>query len=176
MEFNEIAALSGKGGLYKIVSPTRAGVILEAMDGTNKKVVASVQNKVSVLSDISIYTTDEEGAQPLKNVMTKIHEEFSGDTGLSSSSDPDELKSFLKFVLPEYDESRVYVSDIKKLVTWYNLLATQCPEVFETKKDEVKEEKGVKKKKLAGDAQSEASVAAEDTPKVKKPKEVKKPK
>ncbi len=136
MDFNEIAALSGKGGLFKIVSPTRAGVILEAMDETKKKVVASVQNKVSVLSDISIYTTDEEGAQPLKDVMVKIHAEFNGDTGLTSSSDPEELKSFLKFVLPEYDESRVYVSDIKKLVTWYNLLAANCPEVFETKEEE----------------------------------------
>ena len=166
MEFNEIAALSGKGGLFKIVSPTRAGVILEAMDGTNKKVVASVQNKVSVLSDISIYTTDEEGAQPLKDVMIKIHKEFNGDTDLTSSSSPDELKSFLKFILPEYDEARVYVSDIKKLVTWYNLLATQCPEVFE--------EKAPNDKELEGEAQSEESVAKEDAPKAKIPKKTKK--
>lgn len=130
MEFSELAALSGKGGLFKIVSPTRSGVILETMDGTKKKIIASVQNKVSVLSDISIYTTDEEGATPLKDVMIKIHAEFKGDTDLSSNSEPDELKAFLKFILPEYDESRVYVSDIKKLVTWYNLLAEKCPEVL----------------------------------------------
>ncbi|MEP4533280.1 MAG: DUF5606 domain-containing protein [Cyclobacteriaceae bacterium] len=141
MDFSEIASLSGKGGLFKIVSPTRAGVILEAMDGTKKRIVASVQNKVSVLSDISIYTTDEEGATPLKDVMTKIHEEFDGDTDLTSSSTPDELKSFLKFVLPDYDESRVYVSDIKKLVTWYNLLAKTCPEVFEQKEEKAEETK-----------------------------------
>lgn len=136
MDFSEIAALSGKGGLFRIVSPTRSGVILETMDEAKKKVVATVQNKVSVLSDISIYTTDEDGATPLKDVMVKIHAEFNGDTDLSSNSDADELKSFLKFILPNYDESRVYVSDIKKLVTWYNLLSKICPEVFENKEEE----------------------------------------
>lgn len=141
MDFSEIAALSGKGGLFKIVSPTRSGVILESMDETKKKIVASVQNKVSVLSDISIYTTDEEGAKPLKEVMIKIHEEFKGDTDLTGNSDSDELKSFLKFILPDYDEDRVYVSDIKKLVTWYNLLSKTCPEVFEEKKEKEEEKK-----------------------------------
>ena len=86
--------------------------------------------KVSVLSDISIYTTDGEGAIPLKDVMTKIHEEFAGDTDLTAGSDPEELKSFLKHVLPNYDDSRVYVSDIKKLVTWYNTLAADYPELL----------------------------------------------
>jgi methylglyoxal synthase len=149
MDFNEIAALSGKGGLFKIVSPTRAGVILEALDESKKKVVASVQNKVSVLSDISIYTTDEEGAKPLKDVMLKIHNEFKGDTGLSANSDGDELKSFLKFVLPEYDESRVYVSDIKKLVTWYNLLVLAAPELFEVKEAEKVDEPVMEEAKTA---------------------------
>lgn len=131
MEFSEIAAVAGKGGLFKVVSPTRTGVILEAMDGTKKKMIANIQSKVSILSDISIYTTTEEGAVALAEVMRKIHDEFDGDTGLSSSSEPDELKSFLKFILPDYDEDRVYVSDIKKLVTWYNALAKIAPEVFD---------------------------------------------
>lgn len=147
MEFSEIASVSGKGGLYKIVNPTRTGMILEAMDETKKKMVVGMQSKVSVLSDISIYTTDEEGAKPLEEVMKKIHQEFGGDTGLTSGSDPDELKSFLKFILPNYDEERVYVSDIKKLVTWYNLLARIAPEIFEEKKDkEDKKEEEPKEK------------------------------
>lgn len=105
-----------------------------------------MQTKVSVLSDISIYTIDGEGAVPLKDVMVKIHEEFEGDTGLSGTSDPEELKSFLKHVLPNYDEDRVYVSDIKKLVNWYNKLAADFPEVLvadapeDNKADEAKEE------------------------------------
>ncbi len=136
MEFSEVAAISGKGGLFKIVSPTRTGVILEALDGSKKKMIANVQSKVSILSDISIYTTDEEGAVPLQDVMRKIHKEFNGDTDLTSNSDPEELKSFLKFVLPEYDEERVYVSDIKKLVTWYNTMATVLPELLVEQKEE----------------------------------------
>ncbi|WP_258098761.1 DUF5606 family protein [Marinoscillum pacificum] len=148
MDFSEVASVSGKGGLYRVVSPTRTGVILETLDDSKKKMIANMQSKVSILSDISIYTTDEEGAVPLKDVMVKIHKEFNGDTGLSSTSEGDELKSFLKFILPEYDEERVYVSDIKKLVTWYNLLAAKLPELFEEPKEE-KEEKAEKKEKKA---------------------------
>lgn len=145
MDFSDIAAVSGKGGLFKVVSPTRTGVILETLDGTNKKMVANMQTKVSILSDISIYTTDQEGAVPLGEVMQKIHKEFNGDTGLTSGSDPDELKAFLKFILPDYDESRVYVSDIKKLVTWYNIIAEKFPEVL-TEKPAEKEAKKKEKK------------------------------
>ena len=148
MDFSEVASVSGKGGLYRVVSPTRTGVILETLDDSKKKMIANMQSKVSILSDISIYTTDEEGAVPLKDVMVKIHKEFNGDTGLSSTSEGDELKSFLKFILPEYDEERVYVSDIKKLGTWYNLLAAKLPELFEEPKEE-KEEKAEKKEKKA---------------------------
>ncbi len=136
MDFSEVASVSGKGGLYRVVSPTRTGVILETLDDTKKKMIANMQSKVSILSDISIYTTDEEGAVPLKEVMFKIHGEFKGDTGLTSSSDGEELKSFLRFILPDYDEERVYVSDIKKLVTWYNLLVVKLPELFEQSAEE----------------------------------------
>lgn len=145
MDFSEVASVSGKGGLYRVVSPTRTGVILETLDDSKKKMIANMQSKVSILSDISIYTTDEEGAVPLKDVMMKIHKEFNGDTGLSSSSDGDELKAFLKFILPEYDEERVYVSDIKKLVMWYNLLVVKLPELFEEPKEEKEEKKAAKK-------------------------------
>lgn len=150
MEFSEVAAVSGKGGLFKVVSPTRTGVILEALDGTRKKMITNIQSKVSILSDISIYTTDEEGAVPLEEVMRKIHAEFDADTGLTSNSDPDELKAFLKFILPEYDESRVYVSDIKKLVTWYNTIAATIPELLKEPKEADKAGK-----KEADDKQSE---------------------
>ena len=136
MEFSDIASVSGKGILFKIVSPTRSGVILESLDEHKKKMVASVHNKVSVLSEISIYTTDSDGAVPLEEVMRKIHKEFDGDTDLDKNSEPDELKSFLKFILPEYDEDRVYVSDIKKLVNWYAQLVKEAPEVLKEKKEE----------------------------------------
>ncbi|MGW8123893.1 DUF5606 family protein [Roseivirga echinicomitans] len=146
MKFEEIAAVTGKGGLFRIAKPGRSGIILESMDALKKKIVVGADAQVSILSEISIYTHTEEGATPLADVMRKIHAEFDGDTGLSKTSDPDELKSFLQHILPDYDESRVYVSDIKKLVTWYNLLAKDHPEVFEEEPEtdeeaETKEEK-----------------------------------
>lgn len=140
MKFEEIAAVTGKGGLFRIAKPGRTGIILESMDAQKKKVVVGADAQVSVLSEISIYTHTEEGATPLADVMRKIHGEFDGDTGLSKTSDPDELKAFLQHILPDYDEGRVYVSDIKKLVTWYNLLAKDHPEVFEEEVETEKEE------------------------------------
>ena len=138
MDFSDIAAVSGKGGLFKVVNPTRTGVILETLDDEKKKMVATMHNKVSILSEISIYTTDTEGAVPLEEVMKKIHQEFDGDTDLDKNSSPEELKSFLKFILPEYDENRVYVSDIKKLVNWYAQIAERVPELLTEKKEETK--------------------------------------
>ena len=140
MEFSDLASVSGKGGLWKVLKPARTGVVLESLDGSNKKMVANMHSKVSILSEISIYTNTAEGTVPLEDLMKKIHAEFDGDTGLSGSSAADELKSFLKFILPEYDESRVYVSDIKKIVNWYAQLVQVVPEVFEAKESDSSEE------------------------------------
>jgi len=131
MKFEEIASVSGKGGLFRVLRPTKNGVILESLDEKKSKLVVGADAQVSILSEISIYTHTTEGATPLNEVMQKIHLEFDGDTGLDKNSDGDELKSFLKHVLPDYDEDRVYVSDIKKLVTWYNLLSKIAPESFQ---------------------------------------------
>lgn len=138
MNFGEIAAVAGKGGLFKVLKPSKAGVILESLDDKKSKLVVGADARVSILSEISIYTHTQEGSTPLIEVMRKIHEEFEGDTGLDKNSDGDELKSFLKHILPDYDEDRVYVSDIKKLVTWYNLLAKIDPDSF-MKDDEAQE-------------------------------------
>jgi hypothetical protein len=153
MDFSDIAAVSGKGTLFKIIQPTRTGVILESLDEDKKKMVATMHNKVSILSEISIYTTDAEGAVPLEDVMKKIHKEFDGDTDLDKNSSPEELKSFLKFILPDYDEGRVYVSDIKKVVSWYDQLVKQAPDVLAEKEEEKKKEtkKPAKKKEAAKD-------------------------
>lgn len=130
MDFSEIATVSGKGGLFHVVAPTRGGMILESMDEEKKKLIVNAHSKVSVLGEISIYTTDKEGSCPLEEVMKKIHAEFEGDTGLTGQSEPEELKSFLKFILPAYDEDRVYASDIKKLVKWYHIISKNHPELL----------------------------------------------
>ena len=131
MNFKDIAAVAGKPGLYRIVSPTRSGVVLEALDEKKTKLVAGMSMLVSVLNDISIYTLTEEGAEPLESVMKKIDANYQGDTGVDASATDAELRAFLKSVLPEFDQDRVYVSDIKKLNAWYLIIHKNCPEVFQ---------------------------------------------
>jgi hypothetical protein len=130
MKLNDIATLSGKGGLFKVFKPSKSGVILEALDESRAKLVATPNHKMSVLSEISIYTTTKEGTVSLEDVLKKIHKEYGADLGLDAEADSSELKSFLKSVLPEYDENRVYVSDIKKLVRWYDVLLRHAPETL----------------------------------------------
>jgi len=130
MTLADIATISGKGGLFKILKPSKSGVILESMDDAKTKLVATAHHKLSVLNEISIYTTTKEGTVPLEDVLKKIYAEFGDDLGLDGNAENAELKSFMKAVLPEYDDNRVYVSDIKKLVRWYGILRTGAPEIF----------------------------------------------
>jgi len=138
MEFSEIASISGKSGLYKILKPGKSAVILESMDAAKTKIVAGATHRVSVLNEISIYTTTKEGTVPLPNVLRKINEQFGSDLGIDGESDPTELRAFIKSVLPEFDEQRVYVSDIKKLVKWYGILLTEAPEILKSVEKEKK--------------------------------------
>jgi hypothetical protein len=131
MNFKDIATVAGKPGLYKIIKPTRSGVILESLDEKKAKLVAGMSMRVSILNDISIYTMTEEGAEPLESVMKKIEAEYKGDTGVDSTSSDSELRAFLKSVLPDFDQERVYISDIKKLNAWYQLIRKSAPEVRE---------------------------------------------
>jgi hypothetical protein len=132
MTLSDIATISGKGGLFKVFKPAKTGVLLESMDEAKTKMVATPNHRLSLLSEISIYTTTKEGTVALVDVLKKIKETFGDDLGLDSDAEGNELKAFLKSVLPEYDENRVYVSDIKKLVKWYAVLLKYAPEVFST--------------------------------------------
>lgn len=119
MALKEIMAISGYSGLYKYVSQGRNGIIVESMtDGKRTHIPASA--KVSTLSDISIFTMDSE--KPLREVLDSIKQKENGGPTISHKSSNDELKSFFLSVVPDYDSDRVYVSDIKKIVTWYNQL------------------------------------------------------
>ena len=139
-DLTEIASISGKGGLFRIIKPGRVGVILESMDDKKIKIATNPNHKVSILADISIYTTTDDGSMPLEDILRKIHKEFGDDPGIDGKSTPDELISFIEYIVPEYDESRVYPSDVKKLVNWYNVLLREFPDFFKEKKKE-KEEK-----------------------------------
>ncbi len=137
MTLADIATISGKGGLFKVLAPTKSGVILESLDEAKTRMVATTNHKLSLLNEISIYTTTKEGTAPLQDVLRKIHAEYGDDTGVDGNSDGSELKAFLKSILPEFDESRVYVSDMKKLVKWYEVIRVHAPEIL--KEDEPQE-------------------------------------
>jgi hypothetical protein len=130
MTLSDIATISGKGGLFKVLAPTKSGVILESLDEAKSKMVATTNHRLSLLNEISIYTTTKEGTVGLEDVLKKIHKDFRDDLGVDANSDGAELKAFMKAVLPEYDEDRVYVSDIKKLVRWYGSILKYAPELF----------------------------------------------
>lgn len=129
MKFSEIASIAGRGGLFHVLKPTRSGVIVETLDDQQKRLVVGANQRVSILKEVSIYTTGPEESVPLEEVLRKIHAEFNGDPGVDIS-DGEELKAFLKHVVPNYDTGRVYVSDMKKLVNWYKLLVANAPQVF----------------------------------------------
>jgi len=138
MKLSEIASLSGKGSLFKVLAPTKSGVVLESLDEAKTKLVASASSRISLLHEISIYTTTKEGTVPLEQVLKKINKDFGNDLGVDANSDNAELKAFMKSVVPEFDEERVYVSDLKKLVKWYGQLQKYAPEVFTEAEEEKK--------------------------------------
>ncbi|MBB3123628.1 hypothetical protein FHS04_001131 [Mesoflavibacter sabulilitoris] len=120
MALEKVLAISGKPGLYKLVTQTRTGFIAESLID-QKRLSIGIQQNVSVLSEIAIYTLTEE--VPLADVFRKISEKENGqETAISHKDSKDKLEEYFFEVLPDYDEDRVYVSDIKKVIQWYNLL------------------------------------------------------
>ncbi|SNC64389.1 hypothetical protein SAMN06265337_1070 [Hymenobacter gelipurpurascens] len=135
-DLKEVAAISGMPGLYRLLKPTRAGVIIEALDERGTRSVASARNKVSLLHEISIYTQDYDQTVPLTEVFDRIYQKYGTDLPLSNKSDDRDLTAFMGDIIPDYDRDRVYMSDIKKLVTWYRAVSTrleyQAPTAEET--------------------------------------------
>ena len=119
MSLEKILSISGKPGLYELKTQTRSGFLAESLlDG--KKISVSGRHNVSLLSEIAIYTLTEE--IPLGKVFSKISSKENGGPAINHKSSKDELEEYFFNVLPDYDEDRVYASDIKKVVQWYNLL------------------------------------------------------
>ncbi|SFZ94001.1 hypothetical protein SAMN05428642_103501 [Flaviramulus basaltis] len=120
MSLDKVLSISGKPGLYKLIAQTRGGFVAESLMD-NKRISVSVQNNVSVLSEIAIYTLTEE--VPLNQVLGNIKKKENGEpTSVMPKDSKDKLEEYFFDVLPDYDEERVYASDIKKVLQWYNLL------------------------------------------------------
>ncbi|WP_017498327.1 DUF5606 domain-containing protein [Flavobacterium sp. WG21] len=119
MNLEKILAISGKPGLYVLKVQTRTGFVAESLaDG--KKITVNLKSNVSLLSEISIYTY--EGEKPLTEVMQRIATKENKGQAISHKEDNATLSAYFKEILPEYDEERVYPSDIKKVLNWYNTL------------------------------------------------------
>ena len=135
MNLSGIISISGQSGLFKIISQSKNGIIVEPIEGGRRFPVQGAQ-RVSSLEDISIYTIEDDIL--LTEVFDKIKSNLKGKEALSHKSSADELKSFMQENLPDYDDERVYVSDIKKLVQWYNILLKAG--LLEEQKEESKAE------------------------------------
>jgi len=119
MSLEKVLAISGKPGLYALKLQTRTGFVAESLlDG--KKITVGLRSNVSLLSEISVYTYD--GEVRLSEVFRAIAEKQDNGPAISHKEDNAKLESYFREVLPEFDEDRVYASDIKKILNWYNML------------------------------------------------------
>ncbi len=145
MTLKDIASVAGKSGLYRVLKPSRTGMLLEAIDEKKSKLIANAQQRVSILKEVSIYATNAEGSVPLNEVFLKIQEKYGAKVEIDTSNTKT-LLAFIAEIVPDYDTQKVYPSDVKKLITWYNILSQYYPEVFAANEEQADE--GEKEKVL----------------------------
>ena len=119
MEFSKIIAVTGKPGLFQVISQSKNAVIAESLIDNKRLAINATQN-VSLLENIAIYTYEED--VPLLDIFTSIYEKTEGKEAISHKESGKKLETFFSEVLPNYDDERVYTSNIKKVIQWYNIL------------------------------------------------------
>ncbi len=145
----DILSISGYGGLFKYVSQGRNGIIVESLED-NKRMPAHASAKVSALEDISVFTETDD--MPLKDVLKAIFEKENGGPAINHKSADADLKKYFASVIPNYDKERVYNSDIRKIINWYNILQKHSLLNFDEKPEEKPEEKAEDKSKEIAEA------------------------
>ena len=143
MKITEVLAIAGKPGLYKVIASSAKNLVVESMtDGKRTSVPGST--RVSSLSDITMYTHSEDVS--LKDILNNMHKKAKGEAAPGhNSSSASEIKDFVDSVVADLDHNRIYNSDLKKLVQWYNILLTKDAFPLETEEEEKSEEKADKK-------------------------------
>lgn len=119
MDLSGIISISGRPGLYKVIAQGKNNIIVESLTD-KKRFPAYATDRISALEDISIYTY--EGDKPLKEIYADIYAKQEGKEAPSHKEDITVLQAFVQEIIPDYDEERVYTSDIKKMIQWYNML------------------------------------------------------
>lgn len=121
MELKDVVSVAGVAGLHKVIGRNKNGLIVETLGANGKKFATNLRQRVSVLSDIAIFT--EEGEIKLWEAVKAIKEAEDGGAAVpGSKSENDEVKEFMGKIVPNYDQEKVYVSDMKKLFGWYHML------------------------------------------------------
>lgn len=172
MNLDKILAISGMPGIYALKMQTRTGFVAESLvDG--KKITVGLRSNVSLLSEISMYTHDAE--KPLAEVMRAIAVKENLGPAISHKEDNANLIAYFKEILPDYDEDRVYASDIKKVLNWYNILQSKglvskdAPNaVEEARVEEIVKEKVAEAKKGKAKASDEKATETPKKPRAKK--------
>ncbi len=119
--FERVMTITGKPGLYRLLSSGRNMFVVEVIDATKKRMPVHSSDKVVMLDDIAIYTDTEE--VPLREVFQKIYEKENAVLPFDlKMSTPEELVAYFEEVMPDYDRERVYLTHIKKMYSWYNIL------------------------------------------------------
>lgn len=136
MKLEKVIAISGKPGLFEIISQSKSGIIVESLSDKKRFPVNSLHN-ISTLNDIAIYTYETE--VPLKEVFFNVFEKEEGKESIDPKSSKNDLSTYFGEVLPGYDEERVYASNIKKILSWYNALVKAGFD-FKAMKTELEEE------------------------------------
>lgn len=126
----KILSVSGQAGLFLFINQANSGVIVESLS-SKKRSLFGMQSRITSLSDISIFTTEEE--LPLQKVLEAMRDYLSSEEAPSAKADPAVLKEFFDKVIPNYDRDRFYVSHMKKVVEWYNQLRSFASLDFEEK-------------------------------------------
>ena len=157
-DLKELAAISGQPGLYRLIRPARHGVLVESLDSKATRSLAPASNKVSLLSEIGIYAQDSDDTLPLTDVFERIYQKYGASLPVSNKSKEAELTAFLAEVMPEYDRDRVYISDIKKLATWYGIVSQHLP-YTEASADEPTADEPLSTGGVIGEGDADASAA-----------------
>jgi hypothetical protein len=171
MVLKDILSISGEPGLFKFIAQGKNAIIVEHLE-TGKRSSAFSSAKVNSLEDISVFTEEED--LPLGKVFDMIFEKESGGAAIDPKSDPEKLKEYFLEVVPDYSKEKVYVSDIKKIVLWYNLLHSKNMLVKEEPEKEPGKEPGKESEKESGKKPEKEEIPSESekttTPDKKKKK------
>ncbi|MCE3229162.1 MAG: hypothetical protein K0S32_3713 [Bacteroidetes bacterium] len=169
IDLTGIISISGQPGLYKIVAQSKNGIIVEGLSD-KKRVNVYSSTKVSTLSDISMFTTGDD--KPIDEIMTAIFKKEKGGAAVDNKADDKAVEKYFSEILPEYDKDRVYVSNMRKLFSWYNSLQSTGNL---KEKEEAKEGEDKKATKAIDDkAKTAKKTASKDNTKTKTSAGVKK--